>query len=89
MNYPNTPLYAITPIWRADYQEEVEFGLFEDMEKDIYEAVSGIDHVTVIRGFDLVPKDISYFGDARLHPNDKGFEDYFTNLSRKIIEGPN
>ena len=89
MNYPNTPIYAITPIWRADYQAEVEFGLFEDVEKDIYEAVKEIDHVTVIRGFDLVRKDTSYFGDARLHPNDKGFEDYFTNLSRKIIEGPN
>lgn len=84
MNYPNTPIYAITPIWRADYQAEVEFGLFEDVEKDIYEAVKGIDHVTVIRGFDLVPKDASYFGDERLHPNDKGFEDYFESLSKEL-----
>lgn len=83
-NYPNTPIYAITPIWRADGQKEVEFGLFEDVEKDIREAVKGIDNLTVIRGYDLVPKDTSYFADLRLHPNDKGFEEYFENLKKEI-----
>ena len=83
-NYPNTPIYAITPIWRADYQEEREFGLFEDVETDIQEAVKGIEHVTVIRGYDFVPKDISYFADFRLHPNDKGFEKYFEKLCMEI-----
>lgn len=81
-NYPNTPIFAITPIWRADCREEREFGLFEDVEKEIREAVKGLDNVTVIRGYDLVPKDPSFFGDARLHPNDKGFAEYFANLSK-------
>ena len=83
-NYPNTPIFAITPIWRADCNEASEFGLFEDVEKEIREAVKEIDNVTVIRGYDLVPKDPSFFGDARLHPNDKGFAEYFKNLSREL-----
>lgn len=87
-NYPDAQIFAITPIWRADYQEEREFGLFEDVEKDIREAVQGISNVTVIRGYDFVPKDTSYFADYRLHPNDKGFEKYFENLSRAIRKGP-
>jgi len=85
-NYPNTPIYVITPIWRADKDKEVEFGLFEDVEKDIRVAVQGIDNLKVIRGYDLVPKDTSYFGDLRLHPNDKGFEAYFEGLKKELLE---
>ena len=83
-NYPNTPICAITPIWRADCREERKYGMFEDVEKDIREAVKGMDKVTVVRGYDLVPKDPSYFGDARLHPNDNGFKEYFENLSKEV-----
>ena len=83
-NYPNTPIYAITPIWRADFQEEREFGLFEDVETEIREAVKGIKDVTVIRGYDFIPKDTGYFADSRLHPNDKGFEKYFEKLCMEI-----
>ena len=83
-NYPDTPIFAITPIWRADCQMEVEFGPFEDVEKEIREAVKDMNQVTVICGCDLVPKNPSYFGDARLHPNDKGFAEYFSNLSKEI-----
>jgi len=83
-NYPNTPIYAITPIWRADQKNKVEFGFFEDVEMEIRDAVKGIDNVTVIRGYDFIPKDTSYFADARLHPNDKGFEEYFENLKKEI-----
>jgi len=84
-NYPNAPIYAITPIWRADCQEEREYGLFEDVEKEIREAVKDINHVTVIRGYEFVPHDTSYFGDARLHPNDKGFEEYFKRLREHFL----
>ena len=83
-NYPNTPIYVITPIWRADFQEEREFGLFEDVATEIRKAVKGIEDVTVIRGYDFIPKDTSYFADSRLHPNDKGFEKYFKKLYMEI-----
>lgn len=83
-NYPNTPIYALTPIWRADQHNDVEFGLFEDVEKEIFEAVKGIENLKVIRGYDLVPKDTSYFADLKVHPNDKGFEEYFESLKKEI-----
>ena len=83
-NYPDAQIFAITPIWRADCQEEREFGLFEDVEKEICEAVKGLPNLTVIRGYDFVPKDSSYYADFRLHPNEKGFEKYFENLSREL-----
>ena len=83
-NYPNAKIFAITPIWRADCKEEREFGLFEDVEKEICEAVKGLPNVAVIKGFDFVPKDTSYYADSRLHPNDNGFEKYFEQLSKEV-----
>ncbi len=79
-NYPDSKIFAITPIWRKNYMDEKEFGPFENVEKDIIVAVSGMKNVTVVSGFDFVPKDESYFADLRLHPNDKGFEHYSKNL---------
>ena len=54
------------------------------METEIREAVEGIEDVTVIRGYDFIPKDTGYFADSRLHPNDKGFEKYFEKLCMEI-----
>ena len=61
-----------------------EFGDFKNVEKDIIEAVADIENITVISGFDFVPKDEKYFGDLRLHPNDEGFDHYVENLYGKI-----
>lgn len=83
-HYPKAKIFAITPIWRADRDEEREFGSFDDVEKDIREAVEGINNVVVIRGYEFVPQDTSYYADQRLHPNDEGFEYYFKNLSAEI-----
>ncbi len=83
-NYPNTKIFAITPIWRKDMCEYREFGDFKNVEKDIIEAVADIENITVISGFDFVPKDEKYYADLRLHPNDDGFEHYVENLYRKI-----
>lgn len=82
--YPKTQIFAITPIWRKDYQEYREFGLFEDMIKDIEKAVDGLENVHLIHGFDFVPKDENYYADLRLHPNDEGFDFYFEGLKTEI-----
>ena len=82
--YPNAKIFAITPIWRADCEEDRVFGKFEDVEKVIKEVVEGLENVTVIRGFDFIPKDTSYFADSYLHPNDKGFDCYFKGLITEI-----
>ena len=39
----------------------------------IREATAAYQNITVISGFDFVPKDPAYFADQRLHPNDAGF----------------
>lgn len=83
-NYRNSKIFAITPIWRKDMNEKRIFGDFRNVERDIREAVAGIDNITVISGFDFVPKDEDYFADLRLHPNDAGFEHYAKNLFDKI-----
>jgi len=84
-NYPNSKIFAITPIWRKDMGELRKFGDFRKVEQDIRSAVMDIENITVISGFDFVPKDEKYFADLRLHPNDNGFECYAENLYREII----
>lgn len=83
-NYPYAKIFAITPIWRKDYQGKRAFGPFEAVAAGIRQAVADIPDITVIDGFDLVPHDEKFFSDLRLHPNDAGFAHYGENLCRKI-----
>ena len=83
-NYPEVPIFAITPIWRLNFEEAKPFGNFFSVEKIIKEATSSFKNVNVISGFDLVGHDTKLFADLRLHPNDAGFSEYFKNLSKKI-----
>lgn len=85
-NYPNAKIFAITPIWRKDYMEEKAFGEFGKVADDIEKIVKGFENITYINGFKLIPQDENYFADLRLHPNDRGFDCYFHNLYKKIIE---
>ena len=84
--YPQTKIYAITPIWRADYLEEREFGLFENVEKNIKDAISDLENIFPVSGFNLVDHDKKYFADLRLHPNDEGFKQYSDNLYEQILK---
>ncbi|MBP3580252.1 MAG: SGNH/GDSL hydrolase family protein [Clostridia bacterium] len=83
-NYPEAKIFAITPIWRKDMSEYREFGDFRKVEQDIRSAVMDIKNVTVVSGFDFVPKDEKYFADLRLHPNDEGFGYQAENLYKEI-----
>ena len=83
-NYPNSKIFAITPIWRSDYKGKRNFGPFENVDAFIREAVADLRNVTVIFGFNLVPKDEKYYADLRLHPNDAGFVFYADNLYNEI-----
>ena len=87
--YPNAKIFALTPIWRLDWQLEKPVGPFHDVEIIIRDAVRDLPNVTVIRGFDHVPKDIAYFADLRLHPNDAGFAHYFENLLVQVKQNLN
>ena len=83
-NYPDTPIIAITPIWRLDSCDEKKMGAFENTEKFVREVCSKYKNVTVVSGLNLFPQDVKLFADGRLHPNDKGFECYFENLYKEI-----
>ena len=82
--YPNAKIFAITPIWRKDCDEERRGGRFFELEPRIAKAIEGLPNVTIIPGIDLVPKDELMYADLRLHPNDEGFEHYFKNLLAEI-----
>ncbi len=86
-NYPNAKIFAITPIWRKDYDtKNPPFGPFEKVAETIRDAVKDLKNVTLIHGFDFVPKDESYYADLRLHPNDEGFAHYVENLYAAMKE---
>jgi lysophospholipase L1-like esterase len=84
--YPKAQIYAITPIWRADWEEKKPAGPFHDVEAIIREAVKDLPNVKVIRGFDLMPENIHLCADLRLHPNDAGFAYYFESLWHRMEE---
>ena len=82
--YPEAKIFAITPIWRKDFQKETPFGNFLEVRERIAEAVKDLENVTLIEGFDLVPHDENLFADLRLHPRDEGFDHYAENLIAQI-----
>ncbi len=83
--YPDTPLYAITPLWRGDAANKTPFGEPADAMHDLISAcVSDLPNVRVIRGWNLIPHVKEFFHDLFLHPNDLGFGIYAANLYREI-----
>ena len=82
--YPSAKIFAITPIWRADCQEQKRGGSFFELEARIAKATADLQNVILIPGIDFVPKDELMYADLRLHPHDEGFDHYFKNLFAKI-----
>ncbi|MBQ7916769.1 MAG: SGNH/GDSL hydrolase family protein [Firmicutes bacterium] len=83
-NYPSTPIFALTPIWRKDRDAVTAVGSFDSVEPLVRELTQDLPNVIVISGADLVPKDENYYADFSLHPNDEGFNHYYHNLYKKI-----
>lgn len=83
-NYPATEIFAITPIWRKNYQEDRKFGDFFDVERHIREVCAQYANIKVISGWEFVPHNETYYADQRVHPNDKGFCEYYQNLKEKF-----
>jgi len=79
-NYPNSVIWALTPIWRGDCDGERVFGAFDKVAEDMQKITEPFKNIVCINGFDLVPHDDRFFADGRLHPNDKGFACYFEGL---------
>ena len=83
-NYPGAKIFVISPLWRKDKDQERKFGSFERVEPCMREAFEEYKDITVVSGYDLVPKEEKYFGDLKLHPNDEGCRHYAKNLYNKI-----
>lgn len=83
-NYPDSKIFAITPIWREDHQRQTDFPSFDSVADYIQKVTADIPNVMVIEGYDFVPHKTKYYADLRLHPNDKGFEKYAKNLYKAI-----
>ena len=84
--HPQARIFAISPIWRADWERPIPFliGTHEDMENVIREQCADLPNVTFLCGWDLVPHDPDYMRDSRVHPNDEGFDHYASNLIAAI-----
>lgn len=84
-NYPESKIYAISPIWRIDYLKNTRDWDFCAAEENIRRVVSEYKNASVISGFNLVPPDRKYFSDeAYVHPNDNGFDEFAKNLIKEI-----
>ena len=72
--FPGVPVYAITPLWRADLEAGAKCGALSEVATCISTACSQYPSITVVDGLELIPHDTAYFADGVLHPNAKGFE---------------
>ena len=85
-NYPNTPIFAITPIWRKEANEQRKMGSFDNVKKQIFDIAADYDNIIPVCGYDFVPKSEEYFSDKHLHPNDYGFSYYAKSLYDAVRE---
>lgn len=81
-NYPDTTIYAITPIWRADYNTIDNFKI---LKNEIMNITAHFKNIFLVDGFEMVPKEKKYFADLSLHPTDEGFDFYTKNLYCAIL----
>lgn len=82
--YPGVKIFALTPLWRKDYQEQHKCGDFASIADYIKEVAAQLDNVYCFHGFDFVPHEEKLFGDLKLHPNEDGFEYFANNLCKEI-----
>lgn len=80
--YPQTPVLAVTPIWRCDGGTNMP--ALTALAQIIKKECAKYKNIRVADGFDLVPNDGRYFKDG-LHPNATGMLLYALNL-KKVIE---
>ena len=84
--YPNTRIFALSPIYRLDAAtyENPGLGDFKLFDERIPRLTQDLTNVINISGYDLVPRQAELFADGYLHPTDEGFDHYAANLIKKI-----
>lgn len=82
--YPETPVFAIPPIWRGNTDGLVKNGLtLEDVRDLVREKAEKYGCLTV-NSAKLVPPSEKFYMDRFLHPNDMGFILYGVTLADMI-----
>ena len=82
--YPKASIFAITPIWRGEGEEERPMGPFFTVADVIRTVAAELPNVTVIDGYGLVPPEPACFSPDLLHPSDLGFAHYGRNLVEEL-----
>lgn len=82
--YPNAKIFGITPPWCASFDSTSRPMTFIEVAEKIEALTDDLQNVTIIRGDNLIPHDLKYFGDLNVHPNNDGFDCYFKNLYAEI-----
>jgi len=77
-------IIAVSPLWRSDIDELWGKAAFEKMRDEIKLMAEKYENITFVDGLDLVPHDVSFFGDGRLHPNDDAFKLYANGIISRI-----
>lgn len=78
--YPDTPIYAIAPVWRKIWMNEYDCGPFRQIPELFRAVAQEVPNMTVIDAFEFIPPMTDYFADFTLHPNGAGFDRYFEGL---------
>ena len=82
--YPNSKIFALTPIWRKQIVKPAKAGEFNVIGEYIKSVAESLPNVTVIDCLDFVPADLTCFSPDGVHPNDKGFDFYANSVIEKI-----
>lgn len=77
--YPTAKIFAVTPLFRMDYDRVTAVGSFADGVAVAREAAAA-HGVTVISGENMIPHISEAFSDGYLHPNEFGFKCYAAAL---------
>lgn len=85
-NYPNAKIFAISPIWRADWKNTHAIGEFFAIRDHFARLAEKYPSLTLIDGFDFLPHDPELFNDRVLHPHDGGFAYYADSLTRELLK---
>lgn len=79
--YPDTPIYALTPIWRPDEGKTVASGLsLDEWRRELARIARQYANAAVIPGERLFPPVPELFEDLVIHPGDLGFAQYAERL---------
>jgi len=83
--YPDTKIFVITPIWRADHDKQTPFGAPLSQAVRLIDRICGeFPGIQVIHAGTFTPHLGEFYSDNYLHPNDLGFGFYAQNLYKAM-----